>query len=227
MEKLYLFLLSFFFCAQLYTIDMDVTKAPKNYSYIVRIQTPASIKSNQIKTYYKGTLLSFDDSWCILPEDQKCFTFSLIITPAEVQPVCEGNTTRYLKRHPTTVCAWYDLTLNLDPHHKTGYTWTIEKKDPKEMPLRLPERSILVYTSPEYVDTVQHLETEKPAGFSSETMVINFPTIIFSKTIDKELFEETAVTALLASLDLDTIHARVKTSSKKDQHLVISMLSKQ
>lgn len=217
---------SFIFCL-LSAENTEQIKGPKNYAYIARVQTPPAVKSNQIKAYYKGTLLSFDDSWCLIPEDQKCLTFSIIITPAEIQPVCEGNTTRYLKRNANTACSWYDLTLNLDPQSKGGYTWTIEKKNSTDMPLRLPERSILLYTNPEYIEAIQHNETEKPVSFSTETLVINFPTIIFSKKINSADYEETAVTALLASLDLDTIHARVKTESKKDQHLVISMLSKQ
>lgn len=223
MNKLFLFCLGL--CAAgLQGADQPTALTPKKYSYVLRLQLPPAINGNHLKAYYKGSCLELD-SWCLLPEDQRCLTFSLIITPAEIEPVCEGNTTRYLRRNPKAACAWYDLTLEIDPHHKSGYTWNIEKKDLSKVPSRLPEHSILIYTNPEYIDSIKQMETERPAGFSSDTMVINFPTIIFKKTIDKEVFEETAVTALLASLDLDTIHARVKTASKKDAQVVLSMMS--
>lgn len=196
------------------------------YSYIARIQLPPRVKSNQIKAYYKGTLLKFDDSWCLIPEDQKSLTFSLIITPAEIEPVSEGNTTRYLKRNSSAPCAWYDLTLEIDPHHKNGYHWLIEKKNLTDVPTRLPEHSILLYTDPEHIEKVEHIETKKPAGFALKTMIINLPTVVFKETIDHVAFEEAAVTALLASLDLDTIHSRVKTTSQKDKNVVLSMLSR-
>lgn len=226
MNRLLFLCLGLLVFTQLPSAPLPDTSKVKSYSYIARIQLPPSIKGNQIKAYYKGTLLKFEDSWCLVPEDQKCLTFSLIVTPAEIEPVCEGNTTRYLKRNLRADCAWYDLTLEIDPHHKSGYLWHIEKKNLADVPTRLPEHSILLYTNPDYIEAVQQMETEKPAGFSAETMVINFPTIIFKRTIDKEAFEETAVTALLASLDLDTIHSRIQKSSKKDQHIVLSMMSR-
>ena len=117
-------------------------------NYLVSLQAPFGVNTENVTCLYHGTPLPFKDHYCILPESHARYFFSLIIT-ARLQFINRGNTV-IMKREPGISCAWYNLSLIYDS--STSYHWEIERVMDPEMPERIPEHcSIIVLIPPQFI----------------------------------------------------------------------------
>lgn len=173
--------------------------------YLLRLQFPLSITETPgLAGSYKGHPLDLKEHWCLLPENNEVFTFSLIITP-EVSFKAQGNNVRYLKLIEHVPCLWYDLTLYYETEPSTGRMlprWEIRQRTSSEMPSRIPDKAIVIYMNPQLVEGVVAPEVDEN---NENNHVVTIPMVVFKKNITADDFAEAGVYPLLASLDIKPI----------------------
>lgn len=205
-----------------------------SYLYVMRLDFPHKTKGFALNGFYKGQPLEFKESCVVIREQQDCCAFTLVVTP-EVRFKAEGNNVYYLERLGHKPFSWYDLTLRVDAKSaKTGaqYKWLIEKRKPQDVPLRLPEHTIVLYLDPELVDkldTGHNLEQDEIAativrGLGAVT-VIDLPAVVLKKDVKQEELHKAQAHSLLASLDLRPIHQEVAQEMKKQETVILSMVT--
>lgn len=181
--------------------------------YMLKTDAPPHCELTGLKAYYQGITFDLSQGWAILPEKERALTFSIVfINNIDL----EGTTADpHLKIPDNTPFSWYDLTLtfhasssahtttDISPDtHKETYNWTIEKRDPEEVPTRLPYHALVVWIDPDMIDTLK-LEP----GITDSTLVY-LPTIAFKQDIDPDIFEKKLTIALAASLTPDAFHQK-------------------
>lgn len=198
------------------------------YSYILKLRLARNIKLNEpVYAFYKGKPLELGTNCAIISENSKVPTFSIIITP-DVTHEAEGNNVRYLRRKEDMPFAWYDLTLRTQTQDEDAEkitTWDIKKLDADEAPLQIPEHAIVVYYNPEFVEKLDTMSaTERCKNIDTSTSrVIALPAIVFRSDVDEDELNFACVEALLASLELRTIHKKTSVDTKRDQRTIITL----
>lgn len=204
---------------------MSISAASRFYSLKIRIPSHlTSIANDYLSAYYKGFALDLDDGWAQLPEcDQPC-SFSLLITE-DVDFKTSGNTVRCLKRINGQDFLWYDITLSfsqtqngISKHEtdKKSYSWKIEERGQEDVPVRLPEHTIVLLADPNHIDS---LHSETLPGDTDITL----PVIVFKKDLDEETFKDSLIAIRLgAAMNLDAIHRQDKPSCMQHHSTAIT-----
>jgi len=213
-------------------------------SFVASVQFPKIMqKIPSLKVYCRGSKIP-----CDILERAKKITFTiealkqskkfhLLVTADKIHPVLvntkkvdpsfEQNTIDYLKLLPTQQYKLYSLEL-IQEVVKEGPTTAItpgmpvQKAEPKivfswkieEIRLpetgRIPDDAIILRLNPDYIKTIK--------GGSA----IALPTIFLKEEMIKKAedkFHEESIEVMLASLDIDTIHANVRQEIKRDHQL--------
>ena len=171
---------------------------------------PPTIKSIPVLYgYYKGYKLEFDNDYCIIPEDQVCTYFPIIITQA-VKHTLNGNNIRYLARIANKPCRLFHASLK-------DNQWTIEEEAPEKIPLTIAENALVLLLNPDYIDT---LKGSKKSG-NSEHSLVDLPHIYIKPTVTQQELQATSLYALLASLDSNAIHCPIAKKIKKERTTVL------
>lgn len=167
----------------------------------------AIITIPNLRIYYKGQIITCESNnetknlAFSIAEESKIVSFYLLITE-KITYASEKNTIKYLK----AIQPYKIYKLTLDNENDTE-TWAIESIAPNLYDNKIPDNTIIVCCNPEYIDTIKGGTT------------IMLPDIIIRNDIlqlvgsEKQLHEHLNE-LLLASLDYDTIHARIQQEIK-------------
>lgn len=153
--------------------------------------------------YYKGKAISFDDNIGQIIESSCRSVFSIVITP-EIKFDSQENTTRCLKRHPEAPVRWFDMTLSLT---KQGWKWTLEELSKKEIPLILPDHTILLKFDPACIDKLEippKTKYDADSAHEGGTCTFELPHIIFKGT--EKAFEAAQTYACLSCPNDRALH---------------------
>ena len=184
--------------AQERVLGKNTEKRTDQRLFVMNLHIPASTRATGLCAYYKGYPLQLSNALCILPEQDKRLTFSYVITE-EVDVKARGNTVQCLKRKSDIACKWYDLTLTIDDSGEDStYSWTVEEKKGVRMPECLPDHAILIQVDPNLIDRIESVQ-DTPL----ESDIVYLPTIFLKEDED---FSQKSVCAVLASIDLRTMH---------------------
>lgn len=183
------------------TLGMQLC-AKDHATYLLKLKFPQTIREMPgLSGCYRGNPLDLQEHWCMLPEAQEVYAFSIVITP-EIAYKTTGNNVKYLKRQTGSACRWFDITLHLDK--KTGnYSWDVEEKARHDMPMRLPDHAIIIFLNPDFVDTVRTLAADEEER--SALNIIVLPVIVLKKNVTAQDLDESSVYPQLALLDLKPI----------------------
>jgi len=213
-------------------------------SFVGSIKFPKIIqKVPAIKVYCRGSKIP-----CDILERAKKLTFTIdspkhikkfyvLVTADKIHPVLvqtkkddhsfEQNTIDHLKLNPDQSYKLYSFELvqeivkeesaantpgvgtqkNTEP--KIVYSWKVEVVQLPESG-RIPDDAIIIRLNPDHIKTIK--------GGSA----IAFPTIYIKDDLIKTAenkFHEESVEVILASLDIDTIHANIRQEVKRDHPL--------
>lgn len=188
--------------------------------YAVVVEAPSCFIKQQeeciIKMYFAGSELDIK-GLCVLPPCGYREEFSLVITPGVTfKTRGNKNVVSYLKRHKDAPCLWYDITLvrleseeaaesgDSDVAPKEVYTWRIRQRNLDEVPLLLPEHTVLLVMDPALLQSIENKTTE----LYGPNKVIYLPKLILKKDICREAFEDAQLRAVLGSIDIDSIHEK-------------------
>ena len=187
-------------------------------SYILKINFPQTVKIiPDICSYFKGYKINFDRDLCVINQPTHINQFILVITP-QVNHKSEGNNIKYLERIENQPCRVFYLTNNVD--NTINSNWSILEEDIDNLPLRLPDESLVILMNPNYLDSLKNkVDNEN----NINNIVINLPELIIKQTITQEELTTASIYALLASFDSNAIHTPVKKISKKEKDVIASV----
>jgi hypothetical protein len=165
---------------------LPLTARVPSHFYMMHLKMPATCTSLPgLKGHYKGHTVDASQGWALIPEERECFTFSLIITP-DFDEIAEGNQIRCLKRREGLPCKWFDITLCKEEMGRSvpHYTWKIELRNDKEVPLRMPTQALVVKMNPEHVERLEAYH------YHLRGKVVHLPTLILQANLTEREWQE-------------------------------------
>lgn len=201
-----------------------------NISFIFNIEFPLTISNIPvINGYYKGERLKFDKDFCIINEEAKATSFTLIVTE-QIKLKSDGNNIKYLERIKNQPCKFFYINQVEKTDSKaeeTDIVWKIEEEtDINLLPTKLPDNSIVIVLDPTYIQGLK-LQNGKNKNIqcNNKSILIKLPTLALKlkDTQDEEDLLTAFDYASLATLDLNAIHAKTKESVKNNDTSIISM----
>lgn len=205
------------------------------YSYILTLQIPSNLKSSiGIRAYYKGHPLTLDH-WALLPENNKQFAFSLIITEKISKKIDPETGVRYLQRKISKKTGspapfkWFDFTLVIDPLYERGYRWTVKELTDTQAPLRIPDHGIIILAPPRIIDDVDRKpallrEINDPEELEelSPPSTIQLPPIIINPHLTQKQLDDALLPAIIRSTDLNLDHRLPEKKTQVGHKNIIS-----
>ncbi len=186
-------------------------------SYIFTVKMPKAVVRDipTILGYYKGEQLNFDSNFCIIHEDLKTSSFTIIVTP-DISRKAEDKNVYCLERKENLPCKIFyvnQVEKASKSENSADYDieWHIEKEtNLKEMPKKLPDNAIVILLDPEYVDDFRVLDNQKNLEVNGKAVIIRLPVLILklknNDTKDIKSFQESFDHALIAAIDQKPIH---------------------
>lgn len=216
LKSLNFFIYTVVLCALFAPLISSPVPSQASYSYILKILFPQDIHPS-LRGYYKGEILDLHDGWTTINEEERTNTFSLIFTD-EIIEAKDGTSTKHLERSSKKPILWYDITLTFIDN-KT-LTWNIEKKASKSVPLRLPNNAIVIRINPKFIEKIS-----MPSRVQSpdSNHILYMPTIVMKQHLtekEESALEENMLYGIMASLDLDRIHARTSKNIQRHNNRV-------
>lgn len=229
MKKIYVVLYSI----TVLLVQHSAVVSKTTHSYIGSVQFPSSVTYvDPVRVFCKGQVLpihTHDSGKKIsftLQAPQDTSVFYLLITSAQVRPVkvrkmaadVIQNTIAYLKINPKNPYKFYKMTVVADVQtvedlsgkkkKKNLHTWRVEERKLPQTG-RIPDEAIIIPLNAQWV--------KKVAGGSSVGLprIIIKDDIVPTKESEKMLHEE-MTRALLASLDVGTLHVPVRQETRGD-----------
>lgn len=192
-------------------------------SYILKIDFPDFIKKiPNLCAYYKGYTINFNENICLIRQDSFINQIVLVITP-EIKHKSEGNNIKYLERVDNKPCRVFYIINRLDKNNNCN--WYFEEESLDNLPLRLPEGSLVILMDPKYVDclTTEGIQEISKNSYGS---LINLPKIAIKKDVKYENINTSMNYVWLASFDIRAIHTKLRTQIKKifqdNQEVILS-----
>lgn len=185
-----------------------------SHSYILRIKFPPQVLTVPTMCgYYKGNKLIFTEDFCFIPETKACTSFSLFITKPEFapKPKCDGNNIRYFKRRDQKPGRFFHITKKINTHNNNS--WKISEKNINQVPLRLPDDTIILFLDPKYIAEIKENRVLN-ADYVENPSITELPRIIIDPKINLDELSELAEISVLASCDLDAFHIPVKEKTQ-------------
>lgn len=185
-----------------------------NFSYSFSVKVPPAIIKNlpPVCAYYKGEKLNFESNFCIIYEDSKMASFTIVITP-DITRKAEDKNVYYLERKEDLPCVIYYVNqvekVNSPDFQNYDIEWHIDKEtNTKNMPKRLPDNSIIILLDPEYIDDLKVKDLDqKNIEISGSSVIVSLPDLILkSKNNSLKAIQDALDNALLASLDQKPFH---------------------
>ncbi len=202
-------------------------------SYILRIEFPNFIKTiPNLCAYYKGYAINFDENICLIRQENYINQIVLVVTP-EINHKSEGNNIKYLERIENKPCRIFYITNRLDKSNSS--VWDFQEENIENLPLRLPECSLVVLLDPNYIDGLRTTYNHKSSDYSSNKNPVkaNFGTLIhLPKLIIKNDIKPSEINASmnyiwLAAFDSRAIHTKLKKrihkTSSNNQDVIVSI----
>ncbi|MCL4361654.1 hypothetical protein M1446_04860 [Candidatus Dependentiae bacterium] len=196
-------------------------------SFIFSLEFPIGLSNIPvINGYYKGEKLKFEKDFCIINEDTKITSFTLIVTE-QIKIKSDGNNIKYLEMVKEQPCKFFYITQVEQKEGETDIAWKVEEEvDTKLLPSKLPDNSIVIVLDPSYV---QGLKTQasktKNIQCNNKSILIKLPTLALKIKENEE--EEDLLKAFdyaaLATLELNAFHAKTKEEVKNKETSIISM----
>lgn len=197
------------------------------------IQFPKNIDEiPDIRIYYAGNKLKGErdnttkKSVFAIPTNKHASVFYILICEhiqAHTQDDIK-NLVHYLKVKPNTPYKLYRIDLVNKPvkHKERGFVYEKEWRI-SQMTLnadgRIPDYAIIICYNPEFVDTIEALSgVELPS--------IKIRSDLLAYVGSQEALEQHSVELLMASLDMDLIHATIKPDLKKNyEKTIVAMIT--
>lgn len=173
--------------------------------YLFTVKFPSNIKKMPVLCgYYKGKPLDFDKDFCIISQKEPVNQFTLVITD-QISFPHESNI-KHLERIEGNPCNLYYITK------KDDITWCVEEQNIKDLPLKLPNDSIILLINPEYVEFIDN----NIRSVSNKKNIIDLPCVVIKSNISQQELLTASISSLLASLDVKSIHAQVEKALKQE-----------
>lgn len=194
----------------------------KDVSFLLNINFPKELsKTPSLYGYYKGCRLEFEKDFCIVPENNKCANFTIVITP-KVNYKTDGNNVQYLERIRDIPCKMFFTFQETKDSENNLCLWNIEElKISETTSLKIPDNSILLLVEPKFVGNISE-NIKKKKDFESALIDLPEINICLENSSKEELFTSFDHAALSAP-DLNPIHAKIKKNIIHNQNSVISM----
>jgi hypothetical protein len=199
----------------------------ETYSYILKLRLANKSKLQEpIFAFYKGKPLELGTNCAIISESSKVPAFSVIITP-DLTHEAEGTNVRYLRRKEDVPFAWYDLTmrsyLSSEEQDEKVALWDVKKLSDEDAPLQIPDHAIVIYFNPELIEKIDSATNTDTCKVVAGSQVIALPTIVMRSDVSDDEINFACVEALLASLELRSIHKKASVTTKCDQRTIMSL----
>lgn len=189
-------------------------------SYILKVDFPKSIeKIPELCAYYRGYKINFDRDICLIRQAIPSNQFILVIT-SEVNHKSEGNNIKYLERIESKPCKVFYITSKIDKNNISK--WSFEEENIENLPLRIPEGSLVLLMDPNYIDCLKNYE-EQEISKNSYGTIITLPKIIIKKNAQANEINSSMNYIWLAAFDSNAIHTNVKRASKENAKVIVSM----
>lgn len=189
-------------------------------SFVMCAHSPHDISKSPISVYFLGFKIDLGEGPALLPD---CGSTPCDIIIGYVSEfTSRENNVKYLKREPQNPYLWFSLQLSASHETSTDdfdnpvvYKWTITKRNPDKMSLRVPEKAIVILMDPSLIEDIQDTESISTQGS------IQLPTIKIKQSVTKEQLDEALSIAAIIALDLDAIHRKDASGQRPSAlHLV-------
>lgn len=189
-------------------------------SFVMCAHSPHDISKSPISVYFLGFKIDLGEGPALLPDCDA--TPCDIIIGYVSEFTSRENNVKYLKRESENPYLWFSLQLSADREASTEnfenpivYKWTVTKRNPDKMSLRVPEKAIVILMDPSLVEDLQDTESISTQGS------IQLPTIKIKQSVTKEQLNDALSIAAIIALDLDTIHRKDASGARPSAlHLV-------
>ena len=195
-------------------LQMPFTAYGNTIPFIGTIQFPKAVQSiPTLCGYYKGTRFSItsDTSRSTstahfeIQEEKECNQLGILFT-TQVKPVGHGK-----KIHGLAVPKGIGYTYYHVWRAQGDYAWRFNHWITQVKTLAsdrmIPENCIIILLNPEFVQTVEK------GSWSQQSNVVQLPTVVIKSADDiNTTIHKAAATLSLAAMDLNAIHAPVKTA---------------
>lgn len=208
-----------------FIFNLNSNNLKESISYILKVDFPKSIKNiPNLCAYYKGYAINFDDNICLVRQDNYINQLILVITP-EINHKSQGNNIKYLERLESKPCRVFYITNKIDLS-KLSSGWYFQEENIDNLPLRLPECSLVLLMDPTYVEKLA-LEEEHEISKNSYGTLINLPKVVIRKDVNNDDIIRSMNYVWLSAFDIRAIHTKIKTyvgkSTKDNQEVIASI----
>jgi hypothetical protein len=185
-------------------------RAEARFEYLLKVQHPPHfIPTEPWAAYYQGNIVPFRGNLATITQAHMRFTFSLIITPSLYHFACPVITNMpILARKVGAPIKWFDLALVM----KEGgiWSWEITELEEKDMPIRLPDHSLVFAFDPQYVTLrpPRHTKYLKDTTCVGGSTCIEIPTIVINGETEAVL-QKASLTAQVGTIDIRRIHEKL------------------
>jgi len=195
------------------TVYAHSSNTNETHTYVIRVKFPSSIVTiPPLCGYYKGEKLVFTDNQAVFTDTDSCSCFPLVIT-SELSHKSDGGTILYLERKNSLACRLFYISRTTQEYSEKNQ-WTVEEEPISELPLRLPENSIILLMNPDHILSLQSARiSSKKTTFSDK--VVQLPSVIIKKNISEEELKAASDNAILASMDINAIHTRITKATQE------------
>lgn len=190
--------------------DIEISNNKKtNFYYKLRIKFPENLESQyKFCAYYKGKTLDFVNDIATIEEQSEINKFILVLTK-EINFKSEGKHIVYLERKNKKACNFYYINGIYDQDDKNIIDWKIEKEDINKLPLRLPDKAIIILINPKFIKGLEFKKEKKRRKKNLKRIIIDLPTIII-KHMNKSEIENDSIRSTCASIDANVVHIKNK-----------------
>jgi hypothetical protein len=199
-------------------LEPSAKEAPQHPAYILSIKAPPSVKTTDLRCLFQGLYVPFEHDQCQLPEHTLRAFFALIVTPSVEFKSDHGYPS--MQRSPEIPCLWYNLTLEIhqqEASRKRTYNWKIEKLDPDDMPLRIPEHAgVVVLLPPKYIEGIESIHQEGH-------FVIHMPRLMLNTTLTQEELNSALEEIVLNLPEIKASCSLPKTIVKRQDTRVLTL----
>lgn len=181
------------------------------FTYMFRIKFPYHIENAKVCAYFKGYKLEFENDLALILQHKPITNLFVVITE-QVNNKKTANNIRYLERIKNKNCRFFYVTRKFDNIANEYCGWKIHEEDSKNIPIKIPEKSIVILLNPNFVSGLSYNEAD---NFCDNKNLISLPTLKIKSNIKQKDLNKSCLNSCMNSFNTNTMHINNK---KNIQH---------
>lgn len=187
----------------------DIKKSHDSH-YVITLKNPFDYKKScGWRVYFNGTKVFQEEGTFQFKGPKDPEVFHIVVAQIKTP---NSHVIKHLEVPEGVNYKHFYLQRKTDLNNPENYKWALYETDGNKG-FTIPENSLIIFLDPSYIN---HLEK---TVWKKDTNIIPLPTITFTK--DPNL-EKASVKSILAALDTDPFHKKIKEQSKTEESIKMS-----